>query len=68
MTEYEDLKDLFQPLKVKSVSRKHWSDTLGWGMAEVMHIILLEVTKTTFVVAPFIVVNADEVTIINNTQ
>jgi hypothetical protein len=29
---------------------------------------LLEVTKTTFVVAPFIAINVDEVTMINNTQ
>jgi hypothetical protein len=36
-------------------------------MAEIMHVILLEVTKTTFVVAPFIVINVDEVTTIDNT-
>jgi hypothetical protein len=33
-------------------------------MAEVMHIVLLEATKETFVVSPFIVVNANEVTMI----
>jgi hypothetical protein len=37
-------------------------------MAEIMHVILLEATKTTFVVAPFIVINVDEVTMIDNTQ
>jgi hypothetical protein len=36
-------------------------------MAEVMHIVLLEATKVAFVIAPFIVVNANEVTMINNT-
>ncbi len=33
-----------------------------------MHVILLEVTKGTFVVAIFIIVNANEVTTINNVQ
>jgi hypothetical protein len=36
-------------------------------MAKVMHTVLLEVTKVAFVVAPFIVVSADEITMINNT-
>jgi hypothetical protein len=37
-------------------------------MVEIMHVVLLEATKITFVVAPFIVINVDEVTTINNTQ
>ncbi len=36
-------------------------------MMEVMHIVLLEVTKTTFAATPFIAVSADEVTTIDNT-
>ncbi len=68
MIDYKDLKDLFQLLKVKSVSKKHWFDTSGWGMAEVMHVVLLEATKATFDVALFIAVNVDEVTMIDNTQ
>jgi hypothetical protein len=68
MIDYEDLKYLFQLLKVKSVSRKPWFDTLGWGMAKVMHILLLEAIKVAFVVAPFIVISADEVTMIDKTQ
>ncbi len=67
MTNYEDLKDLFQLLKVKNVSKKYWSDTSRWEMAKVMHVVLLEATKATFVVAPFIIVNVDEVTMIDNT-
>jgi hypothetical protein len=68
MIDYEDLKYLVQLLKVKSVSRKPWFDTSGWGLVEVMHIVLLEATKVAFVVAPFIVISADEVTTIDNTQ
>ncbi len=67
MIDYEDLKDLFQLLKVKNGSKKHWFDTSGWGMVEVMHVVLLKATKATFVVAPFIAVSANEVTTIDNT-
>jgi hypothetical protein len=67
MTNYKDLKDLFQLLKVKSVYRKHWFDTSGWGTVEVMHVVLLKPTKATFDVAPFIIVSVDDVTMIDNT-
>jgi hypothetical protein len=67
MTDYKDLKDQFQLLKVKSVSKKHWCKTLGWEMAEDMHVVLLEVTKVAFATVPFIVVSVDEVTTIDNT-
>jgi hypothetical protein len=68
MTNYENLKDLFQLLKVNNVSKKHWFNTSWWWMVEVMYVVLLEVTKTTFVATPFIVVSVDEVTMIDNTQ
>jgi hypothetical protein len=38
-------------LKVKNVSKKHWFDTLGWGIVKIMHIVLLETTKATFFIA-----------------
>ncbi len=50
MIDYESLKDLFQLLKVKNVSKKHWIDSSRWGMVKVIHEILLEVTKVAFVV------------------
>jgi hypothetical protein len=37
-------------------------------MVEVMHVVLLEATKVAFVVAPFITISVDEITMINNTQ
>jgi hypothetical protein len=52
---------------MKSVFRKHWFDTSCWGIVEVMH-VLLEVTKTTFDVANFIVISMDEIIAIDNTQ
>jgi len=68
MTNYESLRDLSQLLKVKFVFQKHWIDWFGWGMAEVMHKVLLEAINVTFIAASFIMVNVDEVTAINNTQ
>ncbi len=73
MTNYENLKDLFQFVKMKNGSRKHWFDTIGWGMKEAMHVMLMEaikaiVPKTTFYDANFIVTNVDEVMTISNTQ
>ncbi len=68
MTNYEDLKHLFQLFKAKNVLKKHWSNTSGWEMVEVMHIVLLEAIKATFVVAPFTTISVDEITMINNTQ
>jgi hypothetical protein len=62
------MKGLFQMLKVKFVSKKHWFDTLSWAMVEVIHELLLKATKATLVFATFIVINANEVTTINNIQ
>jgi hypothetical protein len=42
---------MFQPLKLKIVSRKYWFDMLGSEMAKVMHVVLLEVTKMAFAVS-----------------
>lgn len=50
MIDYESLKDLFQLLKVKSVSKKRWINSSRWVMVKVMYEILLEVTKVAFVV------------------
>jgi hypothetical protein len=36
MTDFESLKDLFQLLKVKSISRKHWINGNVWGMEKIM--------------------------------
>ncbi len=40
----------------------------NWGMVKVLHVMFLEFTKITFVIANYIVINVDEVTTINNTQ
>jgi hypothetical protein len=53
-------------LKVKFISKNHWSNTSSWGMVEVMHEVLLETTKATFVFANFIIVNANKFITIDN--
>jgi len=65
---YENMPSLFHMLKVKFVSCKHWSSSLSWGMAKMMHDVLLEATKVAFVHANFIVVSADEIITIDNKQ
>jgi hypothetical protein len=53
--------------KVKNVGRKHWIDLSNWGMAEVMHSVLLDVTKVAFTSVAYIGFFANEVMTINNT-
>jgi len=54
-------------LKLKNVGRKHWSDSSSWGMGEVMHSVLLDVTKDAFTSVAYIDIFIDEVMTINNT-
>jgi hypothetical protein len=68
MTNFESFKKLFQMLKVKNVGRKHWSDSFGWGMVEIMHSVLLSVAKTTFTSVAYTNISIDEVKTINSTQ
>jgi hypothetical protein len=49
-------------LKVKNVGRKHWSDLFGWGMVEVMHSVLLNVTKIAFA---FLLMKSQQLIIFN---
>jgi hypothetical protein len=41
---------------------------LGWGILKIMHIVLLETTKSTFFIAILITISAYEVTKIDNAQ
>jgi hypothetical protein len=55
-------------LKVKNVGKKHWSDSSGWGMVEVMHSVLLNATKTTFTLVAYTNISIDEIKTINSMQ
>jgi hypothetical protein len=68
MTNFESFKILFQMLKMKNVGRKHWNDSSSWGMVEVMHSVLLNVTKATFPSIAYTSISTNEVKTINNTQ
>jgi len=68
MTNFGSFKILFQMLKVKNVGRKHWNNSSSWGMVEVMHNVLLNVTKATLAFVAYTNISIDEVKTINNTQ
>jgi hypothetical protein len=67
MTNFEGLKDLFNVLKIKHITKKHWMDFLGWGIVEFMNELLLESTQNVIVVANFISVSNNEFIAINKT-
>ncbi len=68
MNDYKSFKDLFQLLKVKFVSRKHWVDNFGWGMVEMIHGCSIGSHKSNIFCASFFAISVDEIREINNTQ
>jgi hypothetical protein len=66
MIDFERLRGLFKFLKVENCPRKHWSDSTGWTMVEVMHNVVLRATKVVVQKSPFISISCDEVTTIKN--
>jgi hypothetical protein len=65
MLEYELLRELFLLLKVKNTLLQHWSNRNGWYIAKAMHDVVL--SKTLFIIleANFVIVSANEVTIVD---
>jgi hypothetical protein len=53
-------------LKVKNNPIKHWTDGNGWGMAKIMHDVVLTSTKAITQVANYFSMNANEVTTLDN--
>jgi hypothetical protein len=55
-------------LKMKNARKKHCIDSCSWGMAKIMHSVLLDATETAF--APFVYIRifVDKVMTIDNTQ
>jgi hypothetical protein len=54
-------------LFVNNASKKHWFASSSWGVAKIMHGVLLETTKLAFAYVAFINSSANEVTTIDNT-
>jgi len=61
MLEYEAHKELFDFLSLEENLRMHWINSIGWAMAQHMHGIVLEATKSIIGVAQFISLTFDEV-------
>jgi hypothetical protein len=45
MTNFEGFKALYQMLSMSNVSKKHRSNSSSWGIAKIMHGVLLNATK-----------------------
>jgi hypothetical protein len=66
MTNFEHMKGLFDFLKVHHMPKKHWIDSIGWGMAIAMDNVILKQTMLLFQQARFISINCDKVSILDN--
>jgi hypothetical protein len=42
MTNYENMRNLLQFLDVQDFSRTHWSNSIGWGMANCMNELVVK--------------------------
>jgi hypothetical protein len=62
------MKELFMLLKVKNNPIKHWLDTNGWGIAKATHDVVIFKTKSIIAIVDCFVINAKNVTTINNQQ
>jgi hypothetical protein len=45
LLEHEYLKPLFDLLKMKTMSKKHWTNAFGWVMGEHIHLQVLKALK-----------------------
>ncbi len=68
MLEYKPMKELFMLLKVKNNPIKHWLDTNGWGIAKTTHDVVIFKTKSIIAIVVCFVINAKNMTTINNQQ
>jgi hypothetical protein len=45
MANYISMKDLVDFLHIPSCTRKHWAQTMGWGITKCLHKVVLERTR-----------------------
>jgi hypothetical protein len=62
MRDFQGLKDLSIMLKVKHTPKKHWINSSGWGIVD----LLLQSIRNAINVVDFLSMNVDEVTTIDN--
>jgi hypothetical protein len=48
MLEYKALQPLFEYLEVPKIPQRHYSDNVGWTMAEAMYAQMLEIRTSSF--------------------
>jgi hypothetical protein len=68
MIDFESFKVLFQMSTAKNVGKKHQTGCSGWSIIDIMHNVLLDVTKVTFASATFIGIFANKVMTIDYIQ
>jgi hypothetical protein len=59
MLEYESLKHLFDFLKVKKKSKKHYTHAFGWVMGEHTHLQVLKTLKLAMMRAQYLSITCD---------
>jgi hypothetical protein len=62
MVTHEAFIELFSILKIKNNHKKHWANGSGWGLAKVMHDVVLASIRVNVQVANYFSVSANEVT------
>lgn len=62
MSDYEDIKELFDVLTVLDFPKKHWGAACGWDMAGRLATALADHTKHVISQTHFFSLSADEVT------
>jgi hypothetical protein len=68
MLEYESLMPLFEFLVVPKNSKKHWSDSYSWTMAEFMHQAVMKATKVVVQGTHYIALSFNDVSIVNKQE
>jgi hypothetical protein len=66
MVEYEHMRGLLEHLEVPKVPIKHWSDSIGWELAESLYHVVQDRTRAFVAGGQFISVSCDEVTTCDN--
>jgi hypothetical protein len=66
MTNYKNLRPLYEFLKLKSTPNKHYNDSLGWEIVEHLHNQILSTIKIAIWGAKFVALTCDEVITLDN--
>jgi hypothetical protein len=65
MIDYENMSKLLWFFYMKDFPRTHWSNSIGWEMANYIHELMVKETRDSVQVAKFISFSCDEITILD---